>query len=85
MSRADRYGVVVFGSGAAGKLVAWTMAKDGKRTAVIERKLTGGSCANMACLPAKNVIHIAKITSLFGRHREFGIQTGPIDISQTCV
>jgi pyruvate/2-oxoglutarate dehydrogenase complex dihydrolipoamide dehydrogenase (E3) component len=74
MSQADRYDVVVLGSGTGGKLVARMMGKEGKRTAVVERKLIGGSCVNVACLPTKNVIHTAKVTSMFGRHQEFGIQ-----------
>ena len=80
MKTPEKYDVVVLGSGTAGKLMAWTMAKEGKRTAVIERKYIGGSCPNIACLPSKNVIHSAKVASLLARHREFGIETGPIAI-----
>ena len=80
MNAAEKYDVLVLGSGAAGKLMAWTMAKEGKRTAVVERKYIGGSCPNVACLPSKNVIHSAKVASLVGRQREFGIETGPIAI-----
>src|SRR5215470_10620134 len=53
MSEAERYDVLVLGSGTAGKLVAWAMAKEGKRPAVVERKLIVGSCPNVACLPSK--------------------------------
>jgi pyruvate/2-oxoglutarate dehydrogenase complex dihydrolipoamide dehydrogenase (E3) component len=85
MNTAEKYNVLVFGSGTAGKLMAWTMAKEGKRTAVVERKYIGGSCPNVACLPSKNVIHSAKVASLAGRHREFGIETGPIAIDMAGV
>jgi pyruvate/2-oxoglutarate dehydrogenase complex dihydrolipoamide dehydrogenase (E3) component len=85
MSEADRYDVVVLGSGTGGKLVARTMGKEGKRTAVVERKLIGGSCVNVACLPAKNVIHTAKVASLFGRYQEFGIRTGAIAVNMAGV
>src|SRR4051812_22808340 len=78
MNTADKYDVLVLGGGTAGKLAAWTMAKEGRRTAVIERKYIGGSCPNIACLPTKNVIHSAKVASLVARHREFGIETGTI-------
>jgi pyruvate/2-oxoglutarate dehydrogenase complex dihydrolipoamide dehydrogenase (E3) component len=81
----QRYDVIVFGSGTAGKLMAWTMAKEGKRTAVVERKLIGGACPNVACLPSKNVIHSAKVASLFGRHREFGIETAPFTVNMAGV
>src|SRR5580692_5046895 len=82
---AEKYDVLVLGGGTAGKLVAWTMAKQGRRTAVIDRKYVGGSCPNVACLPSKNVIHSAKVASLLGRHREFGIETGPIAIDMAGV
>jgi choline dehydrogenase-like flavoprotein len=77
MNAAEKYDVLVLGGGTAGKLMAWTMAKEGRRTAVVDRKYIGGSCPNVACLPSKNVIHSAKVASLVGRHREFGIETGP--------
>ena len=85
MSKADRYDVLVFGSGTGGKLVAWSTAKEGSRTAVVERKFIGGSCPNVACLPSKNIIHTAKVASLFGRHREFGIDTGKIAVNMAGV
>ena len=80
MDATEKYDVIVLGGGTAGKLMAWTMAKEGRRTAIVERKYIGGSCPNVACLPSKNVIYSAKVASLVGRHREFGIETGPISI-----
>jgi len=85
MNAAEKYDVLVLGGGTAGKVIAWTMAKEGKRTAVVDRKYVGGSCPNVACLPSKNVIHSAKVASLVGRHREFGIETGPISIDMAGV
>jgi pyruvate/2-oxoglutarate dehydrogenase complex dihydrolipoamide dehydrogenase (E3) component len=69
----EKYDVLVLGSGEGGKYLAWTLAKKGKRVAVIERKYIGGSCPNIACLPSKNIIHGAKVASLFFRGDEFGI------------
>src|SRR5579862_9345952 len=85
MNSTEKYDVIVFGGGTAGKLVGWTMAKEGRRTAVVDRKYIGGSCPNIACLPSKNIIHSAKVASLVGRHREFGIETGPISIDMAKV
>jgi pyruvate/2-oxoglutarate dehydrogenase complex dihydrolipoamide dehydrogenase (E3) component len=76
----ERYDVLVLGSGEAGKYVAWTLAKAGRRAAVVERGLIGGSCPNIACLPSKNVIYGARVAALFRRGAEFGIKTGPITI-----
>jgi pyruvate/2-oxoglutarate dehydrogenase complex dihydrolipoamide dehydrogenase (E3) component len=74
MPETDNYDVLVIGSGEAGKYLAWTMAGEGHRTAVVERKLIGGSCPNIACLPSKNIIHSAKVRSLAGRGAEFGVE-----------
>jgi pyruvate/2-oxoglutarate dehydrogenase complex dihydrolipoamide dehydrogenase (E3) component len=57
LSAAEEYDLVVLRSGAPGTLVARTLASQGKRLAVIERRYVGGSCPNIACLPSKNVIH----------------------------
>lgn len=80
MSGAERFDDLVVGSGEAGKYIAWTLAKTGRRVAVIERSLIGGSCPNVACLPSKNVIHSAKVAALCRRAAEFGISTGPIGV-----
>jgi len=73
MSHPEEYDFVILGSGAPGKLLAWTLASQGKRLAVIERRYVGGSCPNIACLPSKNVIHSAKVASYFRRGAEFGV------------
>jgi pyruvate/2-oxoglutarate dehydrogenase complex dihydrolipoamide dehydrogenase (E3) component len=85
MNAPENFDVLVLGGGTAGKLAAWTMAKEGRRTAVVDRKYIGGSCPNIACLPSKNVIYSAKVASLVGRQREFGIETGPISIAMAGV
>jgi pyruvate/2-oxoglutarate dehydrogenase complex dihydrolipoamide dehydrogenase (E3) component len=76
MSTIDRFDILIIGSGESGKHLAWTMASEGRRTAVVERKLIGGSCPNIACLPTKNVIQSAKVRSLITRAAEFGVDLG---------
>src|SRR3954464_12802954 len=71
-SMAEEYDIVVLGSGEAGKYLAWAIASQGQKVAVIERRYVGGSCPNIACLPSKNVIHSAKVASYFRRSEEFG-------------
>jgi pyruvate/2-oxoglutarate dehydrogenase complex dihydrolipoamide dehydrogenase (E3) component len=81
----ENYDVVVLGSGAAGKLLAWALASRGKRTAVIERRYIGGACPKIACLPSKNVIHGAKVASYFRRATEFGIANGDWKVDMAAV
>src|SRR3954467_14040994 len=85
MSRPEEYDVVVLGSGAPGKLLAWTLASRGKRVVVVERRYVGGSCPNIACLPSKNVIHAAKVASFFRRGDEFGIIPGGWKVDMAAV
>src|ERR1700679_84555 len=79
-SHPEEYDLVVLGSGAGGKLIAWTSAQKGQRVVVIERKYVGGACPNIACLPSKNLIHSAKVASLFFRSAEFGISKENVHI-----
>jgi pyruvate/2-oxoglutarate dehydrogenase complex dihydrolipoamide dehydrogenase (E3) component len=85
MPEIESYHTLVIGSGEAGKYLAWTMAKAGHRTAVVERRYVGGSCPNIACLPSKNVIHSAKVASLTARGAEFGVEVGPVTTNMKAV
>ena len=76
MSQPERYEMLILGSGAGGKLLAWHMAKSGHRSAVVERKLIGGSCPNTNCLPSKNEIWSAKVADLVHHADRFGMVTG---------
>ena len=71
---------LILGSGEAGKYLAWTLAKAGQRSAVVERGLIGGSCPNIACLPSKNIIYSGQVAALFRRGAEFGIASGPVSV-----
>ena len=83
----EEFDIVILGGGTGGTVAAWTFAGEGRRVAVIERKYVGGSCPNIACLPSKNVIHSAKVASLFTRGREFGIvgASGEFEIDMRAV
>ena len=85
MPAAEEYDVVVLGSGAAGKLLAWALGSRGERVAVVERRYIGGSCPNIACLPSKNVIHGAKVADTFRRGAEFGIVSGGWKVDMSAV
>ena len=77
----EEFDLVVLGSGEGGKFLAWTLAKEGKKVALVERKYIGGACPNIACLPSKNVVHSAKVASYFRRGAEFGIHTDDFTVN----
>ncbi|WP_422929646.1 dihydrolipoyl dehydrogenase family protein [Singulisphaera sp. PoT] len=73
MSQPEDYDLIVLGSGAPGKLIAWTLASRGQKVVVVERRYVGGSCPNIACLPSKNVIHGAKVAHFVQTSAEYGV------------
>jgi pyruvate/2-oxoglutarate dehydrogenase complex dihydrolipoamide dehydrogenase (E3) component len=85
MSQPERYDVLILGSGFGGKLLAWHMARSGRRTAVVERRWIGGSCPNIACLPSKNEIWSAKVAHLAHHAAQFGTATGPVTVDMAKV
>jgi pyruvate/2-oxoglutarate dehydrogenase complex dihydrolipoamide dehydrogenase (E3) component len=85
MPQPERFEVLVLGSGAGGKLVAWHMARSGRRTAVVERRWIGGAGPNIAYMPSKNEIRSAEVTHLARHAAEFGVMTGPVAIDMAAV
>jgi pyruvate/2-oxoglutarate dehydrogenase complex dihydrolipoamide dehydrogenase (E3) component len=85
MIQPERVEILILGSGAGGKLLAWHMAKAGRRTAVVERRWIGGSCPNIACLPSKNEIWSARVAHLARHAEQFGVKTGPIAVDMARV
>jgi dihydrolipoamide dehydrogenase len=73
---ADRYDMVVIGSGPGGYVAAIRSAQVGMKTAVVERdQVLGGRCGNVACIPAKAMLRAADVLSEARDGAEFGIST----------
>src|SRR5262245_43030293 len=85
MPQPQQYEVLILGSGAGGKLLAWHLAGSGRRTAVVERKWIGGSCPNVNCLPSKNEIWSAKVADLVHHAAKFGMVSGAAAIDMARV
>jgi pyruvate/2-oxoglutarate dehydrogenase complex dihydrolipoamide dehydrogenase (E3) component len=81
----EEYDLVILGGGTGSTVAAWTLAGQGQRVAVIDRKYVGGSCPNIACLPSKNIIHSAKVASYFRIGEEFGISRNGFSIDMSRV
>lgn len=61
-----QYDAIIIGFGKAGKALAAELSNRGWQVAIIERSnmMYGGSCPNIACIPAKTLIHEAEVASL---------------------
>jgi len=85
MPRAERYDALILGSGQGGKLLAWDLARSGRRTACVERRWIGGSCPNIACMPSKNEVWSARVAHVARHAAHFGATTGAVAIDMARV
>ncbi|MGK9171346.1 mercuric reductase [Inquilinus limosus] len=85
MSEPEHFDTLILGSGQGGKLLAWTLARAGRKVAVVERQWVGGSCPAVACLPSKNEIWSARVAHLARHAAQFGTITGPVRTDMAAV
>ena len=64
MSGFEQFEYVFLGGGKGGKTLAMELAHAGKRVAVVERGMIGGSCINVACIPSKVLIQNARVAHI---------------------
>ena len=67
------YDAIVIGTGQAGPSLAAALSGAGMRTAIIERKLFGGTCVNVGCIPTKALVASARAAHVARRAAEFGV------------
>src|ERR1700694_4322587 len=70
---AERFDAIVIGAGQAAPALCARMDREGLKTALIERRMLGGTCVNYGCHPTKTLIARARVAALAGRAREFGL------------
>jgi pyruvate/2-oxoglutarate dehydrogenase complex dihydrolipoamide dehydrogenase (E3) component len=79
MTRA--FDAIVIGTGQAGPALAVRLGNAGRRTAIIERKLVGGTCVNNGCIPTKTLIASARAAHVARRGGDFGVMLdGPVRV-----
>ena len=64
---------IVIGTGQAGPPLAVRLGNAGRKTAIIERKLVGGTCVNVGCIPTKTLIASARAAHVARRAADFGV------------
>jgi pyruvate/2-oxoglutarate dehydrogenase complex dihydrolipoamide dehydrogenase (E3) component len=69
----ERFDAIVIGTGQAGPSLAVRLATAGRKTAIIERKLIGGTCVNNGCIPTKTLIASARAAYVARRGGDFGV------------
>jgi pyruvate/2-oxoglutarate dehydrogenase complex dihydrolipoamide dehydrogenase (E3) component len=67
------YDAIIIGTGQSGPALAGRMNREGLKTAIIERKLVGGTCVNVGCIPTKTLVGSARVAYLARQAERFGI------------
>ena len=70
---AKKYDAIVIGTGQSGPSMAARLTGEGLKTAVIERKLFGGTCVNVGCIPTKALVASARAAHMARRSDDFGV------------
>jgi dihydrolipoamide dehydrogenase len=73
----DRFDIVIIGAGPGGEVALNTLAKEGRRIAVLEADVIGGECSNWGCIPTKTLL---RPTELKGKSmRAAGVMTPALE------
>lgn len=67
------YDAIIIGSGQAGTPLAKKLAKAGMKTAIIEKRLVGGTCINDGCTPTKTWVASAKAVYVAQQAHKLGV------------
>jgi pyruvate/2-oxoglutarate dehydrogenase complex dihydrolipoamide dehydrogenase (E3) component len=83
---AESYDAIIIGTGQAGPPLAVRLGSAGRKTAIIERRLIGGTCVNTGCIPTKTLIASARAAHVSRRAADFGVVlNGPVRVDMARV
>ncbi len=70
---AEKFDAIIIGTGQSGPSLAARMTREGMKTAIIERKLFGGTCVNVGCIPTRALVASARAAYMARRGADFGV------------
>ena len=68
-----RFDAIVIGTGQSGPSLAVRLAGAGRKVAIVERNLFGGTCVNTGCMPTKTLVASAYAAHLTRRAADYGV------------
>ena len=68
-----QYDAIIIGTGQSGPALAGRLNQESLYTAIIERKLVGGTCVNVGCIPTKTLIGSARVAYMARQAKRFGV------------
>jgi pyruvate/2-oxoglutarate dehydrogenase complex dihydrolipoamide dehydrogenase (E3) component len=81
----ERFDAIVIGAGQAGPPLCARLSEQGLKTAIVERKLLGGTCVNVGCIPTKTLVGSAHAIHMARRGGEYGFAAGDIRVDMAAV
>ena len=83
---ATSFDAIIIGTGQSGPSLAARFTGEGMKTAILERKLFGGTCVNVGCIPTKTLVASARAAYMARRGGDFGvIIDGPVSVDMKAV
>jgi pyruvate/2-oxoglutarate dehydrogenase complex dihydrolipoamide dehydrogenase (E3) component len=80
------FDAIIIGTGQSGPALARRLVAAGRKVAVIERKLFGGTCVNTGCTPTKTLIASAYTAHVARRAADYGVRIeGAINVDMKAV
>ena len=74
------FDAILIGAGQANNPLARSLARSGRRVALIEKGKIGGTCVNTGCTPTKTMAASARIAYLARRAGEYGVHPGAVEV-----
>src|SRR3954467_12119572 len=82
---AEHFDAIVIGTGQAAPALCARLDQAGLKTALIERKLLGGTCVNVGCIPTKTLVASARAAHMARRGADFGFSAGNVKVDMRAV
>ena len=80
------YDAIIIGTGQSGPALARRLVAAGRKVAIIERKLFGGTCVNTGCTPTKTLIASAYVAHVARRAADYGVRIeGAVNVDMKAV
>lgn len=67
------FDAIIIGTGQSGPSLAARITREGMKAAIIERKLFGGTCVNVGCIPTETLVASARAAYMPRRGADFGV------------
>jgi dihydrolipoamide dehydrogenase len=76
----EQFDAIIIGAGQSGVPLSKKLAQAGWKTALIEKRLVGGTCINDGCTPTKTLIASARMAYMAGRSADLGVNIPTFEV-----